>query len=856
MSAAAALAARALDLVGADPRRALETADAAVRADGSDRAAVSRAHRAAALALRELGDPAAAERRLRVAVRSAGPVAEAAAEARMSLAFVLVDRGRLRAALVEADRAAAALDGLPAVRLAAQRALILQRTGRLAEALSGYAAALPALRSAGDTLWEARALNNRGLLHKHRGTLEAADADLVRAAALYTELGLHRFAADAEWNRATVAAHRGDVPAALAGFDRAEAAHARAGTPRPQLWLNRSQVLMSVGLTAEAYATAVRAVAALRASGHATDLAEARLLLAEAAVADGRPAEAVTQARTAGRAFARQGRDGWALLARVAALRATSARPRVGLRDALACAEALAAAGWRGAEQDARVVAARFALAAGDPAAAAAQLRRVRPRRATAPLDLRVRWWHAEADRRRAVGDRAGALSALRAGLRQLDDAQAVLGATDMRAHVAGLGHTLAADGLDLVVASGPARAVLVWAERSRARALRLRPVRPPDDPELAAALAELRRLAAAAGPAGPTAAARAAAESRVVRISRMTGGPLHRPADLPPAPAALAAELGERALVAYIRHRDELLAVSLADGRCTLHRLGPASAVTAPLETSHFTLRRLALGLGPPAATDRMRHLAEAAGLALDRLLLAPLRRAVGDRPLVVVPTGLLHAVPWGLLPSVSGRPVTLAPSAAAWLRAECRPARRGHRLFAAGPGLPGARQEAAGLAGRRALLDGAATVESVLSGMDGAALAHVAAHGVLRVDNPLLSALTLADGPLTVYDLERLATAPDTVVLPACQSGVAAVRAGDELLGLASALLALGTRTVVATVLPVADGATEPLMRDFHRRLRSGQRPAAALAAARAGAGPDHAAFAAAASFVCLGG
>ena len=80
----------------------------------------------------------------------------------MSLAFILLDRGRLRTALGLADRAVGALDGLPAVRLAAQRALILQRTGRLDEALAGYAEAVPALRRAGDTLWEARALNNRG----------------------------------------------------------------------------------------------------------------------------------------------------------------------------------------------------------------------------------------------------------------------------------------------------------------------------------------------------------------------------------------------------------------------------------------------------------------------------------------------------------------------------------------------------------------------------------------------------------------------------------------------------------------------------------------------------------------------
>jgi len=113
----------------------------------------------------------------------------------------------------------------------------------------------------------------------------------------------------------------------------------------------------------------------------------------------------------------------------------------------------------------------------------------------------------------------------------------------------------------------------------------------------------------------------------------------------------------------------------------------------------------------------------------------------------------------------------------------------------------------------------------------------------------------MTAADGPVTVYDLERLTAAPHTVVLPACQSGVTAVRAGDELIGLASALLALGTRSIICTVLPVRDAAAGPLMDSLHRRLRAGSPPATALAQARHAAGQDDpAVYAAARSFICL--
>ena len=39
----------------------------------------------------------------------------------------------------------------------------------------------------------------------------------------------------------------------------------------------------------------------------------------------------------------------------------------------------------------------------------------------------------------------------------------------------------------------------------------------------------------------------------------------------------------------------------------------------------------------------------------------------------------------------------------------------------------------------------------------LGGVALAHLACHGAFRSDNPLFSSLRVADGDLTVYDLER---------------------------------------------------------------------------------------------------
>jgi CHAT domain-containing protein len=137
------------------------------------------------------------------------------------------------------------------------------------------------------------------------------------------------------------------------------------------------------------------------------------------------------------------------------------------------------------------------------------------------------------------------------------------------------------------------------------------------------------------------------------------------------------------------------------------------------------------------------------------------------------------------------------------------------------------------------------------VSAALDGAGLVHIAAHGRFRADNPLFSCLQLADGPLTVYDLEGLRRAPRTLVLSACDSGLSAVRPGDEVMGLAAAVFSLGTATLVASVIPVPDDATRRLMLAFHRRLQAGDTPAVALAAVR-GAG---AADPASAGFVCFG-
>ncbi len=81
-----------------------------------------------------------------------------------------------------------------------QRGLVLWRCGRTDEALEAYRRALPTLRRGPDRLMEAGCYNNRSLVYIDRGELAAAEADLLRVAALARAEGQDVMAADAETN--------------------------------------------------------------------------------------------------------------------------------------------------------------------------------------------------------------------------------------------------------------------------------------------------------------------------------------------------------------------------------------------------------------------------------------------------------------------------------------------------------------------------------------------------------------------------------------------------------------------------------------------------------------------------------
>jgi CHAT domain-containing protein len=190
--------------------------------------------------------------------------------------------------------------------------------------------------------------------------------------------------------------------------------------------------------------------------------------------------------------------------------------------------------------------------------------------------------------------------------------------------------------------------------------------------------------------------------------------------------------------------------------------------------------------------------------------------------------------------MPALADRSVSVTPSAAQWVRSRTTTEPAGSRVvLVAGPRLAGGEHEVEQL--RRiypeavVLTGTAATVDRTLREIEGAALVHFASHGTFRSDNPMFSSLSLHDGPLTVHDLGRLRKPPFRMVLPACDSGIGSHTGSDELLGLASALVGLGTAGLASSVSQVNDRATVPVMVAIHSSLRDGRTLPTALAAAR---------------------
>lgn len=843
------------------PRDALRLARQQLET-GPDPLEASVARQAIGIVLRDFGDSREAIRELRTArllARRAGS-AEREADVWASLGIALVMDGRTAQGRGALDRALELAEGAQAGRILMRRGSALMTLGEYDAALRDLEPAVAVLREAGDTLWLPRSLTARAFALLGLGAVDRARADLVEAEDLLATGGQELESARARQNRGVVAFRDGDLPVALECFDEAEERFAALGVVDPELSADRCHALLVAGLPAEALHAADAALAHLDSiGGTAARRAEILLGAANAALAVPDPGAALDRARQARLGFTRQQRERWRARAHLVELRArfdsgeTTGRL---LRDVDRCAARLEE--WSEEERGAaHLLAGRLALRLGRAEEGRHHLvAAARDRRSRSPA-ARAVGWLAEALRAEVDGDARRLRQACRRGLQAVDELRQSMRSSELRAHVTRHGGELAATALRHALHHGTARQLLVWSERWRGSALVAPSVRPSADPAMRADLAALREISSRTADATPPVLRREQARlERAIRARAMrasgagaagTGG-----LDV----GSLLDALGSTTrLVQLIDVDGALHAVVVGAGRVRRHVVGPTARAVREVDLARFGLKRV-LSRPRPAALA----LLASAGPLLSAALLGGAAGHLGEGDVVIVPPGILHAVPWAMVPALADRAVSVAPSASAWLRARAAPPAPSDRVVLVhGPGLAAAGAEVAGLAagypGAVVLGGGTATAANVLAALDGADLAHVAAHGTFRADSPLFSSLRLDDGPLTVHDLEQLARSPRRVVLPACDSALLGPAGADELLGLTSSLLPLGTTGVVAGVVPVGDEATAALMGRLHRHLRAGHTLAEALRRSRPGGGEDPVAVATGWSFVSLG-
>jgi len=202
------------------------------------------------------------------------------------------------------------------------------------------------------------------------------------------------------------------------------------------------------------------------------------------------------------------------------------------------------------------------------------------------------------------------------------------------------------------------------WAERVRAQTFRLTPARPPADPWAAQALEELRHLRFALRDAElrrkPTGRlrTRCAEAERSIRERawfRAGAGQSSPLATL----GQTRAELGDRAMVRYLPERDDLTALVVTARKASIVHLGHCQPAAELCRRIQVDLDMLATSRLPDRLTTVVLGSLRRDAELLAQQMLAPLLPIIGDRELVILPSGFLYGVPWLQLPANQGRPV-----------------------------------------------------------------------------------------------------------------------------------------------------------------------------------------------------
>lgn len=113
---------------------------------------------------------------------------------------------------------------------------------------------------------------------------------------------------------------------------------------------------------------------------------------------------------------------------------------------------------------------------------------------------------------------------------------------------------------------------------------------------------------------------------------------------------------------------------------------------------------------------------------------------------------------------------------------------------------------------------------------------IVHFACHGTFEPQSPLFSALLLTpegedDGRLEAHEIFGLDLQCDLVTLSACETGLAEITEGDEIIGLSRSFIFAGTPSIITSLWKVDDLATSVMVKRFYRYYHAGYSKAEAL-------------------------
>ena len=712
-----------------------------------------------------------------------------------------------------------------------QLALMHKHVGDHRAALADYTTAIGLLDGSSEM---SRALLNRASLHLLRGDAAQAVTDLTSAIELLRGDDAPERRARAEHNLGYARLLTGDLVGALQAMDAARAVLAPLSpVSRAVGEQDRAEVLTAAGRSREAIVALENAATAYGDRGLRTYQADCELtLLAHPAprghvsCPTGGPAGStpvplpgqrgpgVASGLRRDRCEISEGSTSLALLRRADNLVVTLKAHHHG-RDAAIL----------------QLQTARLVLHRGELEDARARIGKVRVDE-DSPVAIRLLWREVRSELARARGDHRNARLHVQAGLSDLHAWQSSFGSLDLQSTLVGHGRALAIQGLRLALEEGSSSLAYEWSERARALVGRVTPVRPPADEQLAADLTELRVLHAEDPSPHSTDGRRLDQLRDRIREQSWYGdgsGQVGEPAALEEVQAELAAT--DACLVAHVAVDGWITAIVVTGTEAHTVRLCESKPVGEDLDRIAADLDMAASQLAGPFAAAIRGSLDERLQVVSD-LLVAPVLPLVGDRRVVLTPSGQLAGTPWTLLPGLAGRPVTVPPSATRWLELRRSGAHRRPRVgMVAGPHVERAEEEvmrasaawprATVLTGERAV---ATQVADLAAKVD---VLHLAGHGRHPGDNPLFSAVELADGPWFGYDIDQLPHTPSTVVLSSCELGRASVRSGDEVVGMTAAWLHAGARCVTSSPTLVADDVACEVLAGWHARVGQGRRP-----------------------------